>query len=389
LSHNPLTGALALLKQVNPGAYLNAFLAYASGRLRVTKPRSLPLKLDIILTKACNLRCTFCISYGSLTGERWMDFGLYERIARRLFPTAFSVLFCSGGEPLLYPRLREALKLAQTQRTATIMVSNGMLLDRETARWLVADQSLHDLRISFDGASKETLERIRRGARYETILENLAYLTHLKRRQGRVFPRLSLRYVVMKSNAPELPEIFRVVAPQGVERVEAVSLIVANDLDFQESLFNHRQLAAEVFAQARCQARQYGIALKLPPLPGSDAGRRRCRQLWEFCQIDTDGSIRICYPSWRQRLGFFDDGFERVWRGLHYQRLRQTVDSSIPYFPYCRHCYVHQGFNQKSSHHQELQPEAYTIPGLEDLQVPFNERRQENLDAWRSRERLH
>jgi hypothetical protein len=32
------------------------------------------------------------------------------------------------------------------------------------------------------------------------------------------------------------------------------------------------------------------------------------------------------------------------------------VDSSAPYFPYCRHCYVHQGFNQESSHHPAASP---------------------------------
>ena len=37
------------------------------------------------------MRCIFCISYGALAGPRWMDFELYEQIARTLFPKALKV----------------------------------------------------------------------------------------------------------------------------------------------------------------------------------------------------------------------------------------------------------------------------------------------------------
>ncbi len=61
-----------------------------------------------------------------------MDFELYEQIAHTLFPKALKVSFCSGGEPLLYPRIRDALRLARGYRTLTHMASNGMLLDNIT-----------------------------------------------------------------------------------------------------------------------------------------------------------------------------------------------------------------------------------------------------------------
>ena len=77
------------VRQINPLAYFNAFCGFADWFLGVTKPPiALPWKLEIVLTKACNLRCTFCVSYDSVRGDRWMDFSLYERIARKLFPSA-------------------------------------------------------------------------------------------------------------------------------------------------------------------------------------------------------------------------------------------------------------------------------------------------------------
>jgi MoaA/NifB/PqqE/SkfB family radical SAM enzyme len=377
--------ARADLRQINPRAVLNASLNYCEGLFRLARPRSYPLRLDLVLTKACNMRCIFCISYGALAGPRWMDFELYEQIAATLFPKALKVFICSGGEPLLYPRIREALNLARRYRTLTQMVSNGMLLDNETAQWLVADQSLHELTISFDGARKETVERIRRGADFQKILNQIAYLSTLRIKRRALYPRISLHYVIMLSNASELPEIFPLCAQYGISRVLVSYLNVCNDIDFQESMFNHRALLAQMFQEARRRARQWGVRLELPPLPGEDQCDQKCLYPWQFCQIDPDGSIRPCYHSWRQRLGFFHDGFAAVWHGDYYQKLRRTVDSQTPFYPYCRCCSVRLGVNREGSHHQPCNDHLYLIPGLETMQVPFNQRLEENISSWRER----
>ena len=379
---SPLQKFLADVLQVNPRAYVNAFLGYAAWLLRTPKPCYLPWKIDLVLTKACNLRCTFCISYDSLGGERWMDFGLYQNIARQLFPSAHSIFFCSGGEPLLYPKIREALRLAKYYRTFATMVSNGTLLNRETARWLAADQSLQELTISFDGAKKETLERIRRGASYETILDNIAFLADLKSKKRLIYPRLSFHYIVMKSNAEELPEIFKICSQSGVSKVKVDYLNVTNDLDAQESLFFHPELAARVFAESRRRAKEWRIQVELPPLPGTGDRPQRCAYPWQFVLIEPDGSVRFCYHSWRQRLGFFNDDFRSLWRGDHYQKIRRTLDAPNPYFPYCRFCPDRLGFNRESSHNQKINAESYVIPGLEHLQTSFNQRSEENRRAF-------
>ncbi|MEJ2718759.1 MAG: radical SAM protein [Deltaproteobacteria bacterium] len=383
---SPLTPALILLRKTNPKAHFNGLVNYAEALMGRVAPVSLPVGLDIILTKACNLRCTFCVSYGSLKGERWMSFDLYEQIARELFPTALNLFICSGGEPLLYSRIRDALRLARDSRTLVTMTSNGMLLNEETARWMVADQSLHELCISFDGARKETLERIRRGARYEKILGNLEYLSGLRERSRVSYPRLWFRYVVMRSNIEELPEIFGICAKYGLYKVVVKYLNVSNDIEFDESLFNHPDLAEQVFAEARRRAKESRIQLDLPPLPGRDNRAKKCLSPWQFCQIDTDGSVRFCYHSWCQRIGFFDNGFESVWRGPHYQKIRATVNSKKPYFPYCNYCDVRCGFDEESSHNQKLHADSYVIPGMEDLQISFNERFDENISSFKERD---
>lgn len=371
------------VRRVNPAALANAARVTLAGMLRRPNPWGQPASLDIILTKACNLRCVFCISYESLEKAYWMDFGLYERIARELFPKTLSIFFCSGGEPLLYPRIRDALLLARQHRTLATMTSNGMLLDREVAAWMVEDQSLQELCISFDGATKQTLESIRRGARFETILENIAFLSDLKRRRGRLFPRLWFRFAIMRRNAHELPDAVALAARHGLYKVEVKYLNVANDMDPDESLYHHPELAAEVFAAARAKAAELGVELHAPALPGQGRVPGKCLKPWQFCQIDTDGSLRICYFCWKQRLGFVQDGFMDVWNGEHYQKIRASIDSETPYYPYCAHCVMRHGPDAASSHDRSMHEDAYAIPGLEHLQSSFNQRGQENVASFR------
>jgi len=365
-----------MLTRMSLKAQLNALRNYYEWLLGRTMPRSLPVSLDIVLTRACNLNCTFCISYGSMGGRQALPFEVYQEIASVLFPAASLVAFCSGGEPLLYPRLRDALRLARDHQLWVRILSNGMLLSRETSQWLIDDQSVDELGISFDGVRPETFERIRRGARFGTVLKNIEYLARLKEERRQRTPILAFYYTVMRSNAEELPDLFGLCNSHGVEKVVVQYLNCSNDIDFMESLYNHRPVAEDLLARVRHKARESGIDLSMAPIWYKRRSRKRCHWPWMFCQIDTDSSIRVCRKFWRQRIGFWDSGFQTVWQGQHYQRIRESVNSEEPYFPYCRHCYVQTGLDSPAAHDMRLQADCYTIPGLEELQVEFQKRGQ-------------
>lgn len=74
----------------------------------------------------------------------------------------------------------------------------------------------------------------------------------------------------MKSNAEELPEIFKICSQYGIYRVKVDYLNVTNDLDVQESLFFHPELAARVFTESRHRAKEWGIQVELNPMSSPD-----------------------------------------------------------------------------------------------------------------------
>src|SRR5262249_57569944 len=77
---------------------VNAALNHAEYYLQRPTLRSLPQNVDVVLTKACNLACRFCIDYETLGAKR-ISVQNFQKIAGQLFPTARRLSICSGGEP--------------------------------------------------------------------------------------------------------------------------------------------------------------------------------------------------------------------------------------------------------------------------------------------------
>ncbi len=105
--------------------------------------------LQVHPTRLCNLRCTHCYSS---SGPKEGDTIPVERLKSALDDAAaegFNVTGFSGGEPLLYGSLREALEYARACGMATTVTSNGMLLDARRLEILQGTVNL--LAISLDG----------------------------------------------------------------------------------------------------------------------------------------------------------------------------------------------------------------------------------------------
>ncbi len=107
------------------------------------------VKVYFEVTNACNFDCDFCPSGGSTRRRGPMDFALLQKgideiAAGRLADTVgFHIL----GEPLLYPRIYDAIAYAKSKGLRTEINTNGSLLTPERLAQLMA-AGLDDLAIS-------------------------------------------------------------------------------------------------------------------------------------------------------------------------------------------------------------------------------------------------
>lgn len=325
------------------------------------KLNSYPLHLNIVPTKRCNLRCAFCVQY--LTeGVQELSLVNFETIAQKLFPHAQMAHFVSGGEPFLNKYFMNFLSVCRNYRLPIRISTNGMLLSKDICDELAQNYFLKFLRFSFDGAKKETIERLRGGTDYERVIGHMRSMVEMKRRLQRSDLTLLIRCAVMKSNIEELPDLVRKSAAWGMDELRVCYLNVANELDKDESLFFSPDLANDIFTASAKIAKEVKLRLLLPdPLVGKNL-IKKCRFPWEFIKIDPDGSVRFCYKAWDHPIGnIFENRFFDVWNNAQYQRIRKTVNGEKPYFKYCRICSWRCGYALESSHIQYLHQDLYNF----------------------------
>ncbi|MFH1490713.1 MAG: SDR family NAD(P)-dependent oxidoreductase [Pseudomonadota bacterium] len=166
---------------------------------------------------ACNLRCVMCPwreiakgaeNRGTMAQEVW------EAIRPHL-SEARSIDFTGGGEPLLQPRLVEWITEAHRAGCDTGILTNGLLLKKETSRELIA-AGIDWICVSMDGATKERYEEIRVGSDFDQVCRNLEDVSRMRR--GKV-PKTMINFVLMSMNFDQVEEIVRLASRLGVDQV--------------------------------------------------------------------------------------------------------------------------------------------------------------------------
>lgn len=186
----------------------------------------------------CNLECVMCPWRELRPEEAIMSTNTFDRIACYLELT-IGVDFTGGGEPTTHPRLPQMVRRAKEAGCEVGFSSNGTLLDRSLAEILVA-LGQDWISFSVDGATSETYERIRQGAQFDTVVQNIQALHEIKAARASRAPKMMMVFVMMKENFHELPTYVELANELGVEQIIFKNLdVILNDDDDQRRLFDH------------------------------------------------------------------------------------------------------------------------------------------------------
>jgi MoaA/NifB/PqqE/SkfB family radical SAM enzyme len=222
---------------------------------------------SIETTMKCNLQCPMCLPYldGSTVNGRHMDPGDFEKIARAVFPYVDSFQLTISGEPLLTRGLDRMLALAAEYGVRTEYYTNGTLLnDRMIAMVL---PTLGQMCISFDGATKETFEELRKGARFEGVLRNVERLSaEIRKLPDSERPTMGLAVTVMERNVRELPALVELAHRLDLDFVSIAHLLPVVAEMQPQSLVHHVALAKEWIQKALDRAEELGVNLVVAPL---------------------------------------------------------------------------------------------------------------------------
>lgn len=101
--------------------------------------------LELQLLHRCNLRCRHC--YLDVSHKEQLELEDALAISREFAALGGLRLLISGGEPLLYPALREFIEATRDLGLRRVVLTNGTLLTSKQARWL----EVEELQFSLDG----------------------------------------------------------------------------------------------------------------------------------------------------------------------------------------------------------------------------------------------
>ena len=168
-----------------------------------------PILLHYYVTYRCNVRCEFCNIWDPAVWDHrhmpsWSEMESNLAAARRL--GVWFVDF-TGGEPLLYPDLPKAARLAKTLGLRTSVTTNCVLYPKR-ARELAGRVDL--LHFSLDAAEKELHDRGRGYPCFEKVMESLDLALSLGERPDILFTATKDTYAQIEPLA-RLAQAFRVM----------------------------------------------------------------------------------------------------------------------------------------------------------------------------------
>ncbi len=189
----------------------------------------------------CNLKCVMCEEHSPYsdfiptlykeTGvkRRRMKFSTVEDIFHQAANLGVKEIIPSTmGEPLLYKEFDKIFELAQVQGIKINLTTNGTFPKKTVEEWarLIVPNTT-DVKISWNGATKATAEKVMLGIDFEEALSNVqAFIKYRDEYfvQSGYFCRVSFQLTFMQNNMQELADIIKLAASLGVDRVKGHQL---------------------------------------------------------------------------------------------------------------------------------------------------------------------
>jgi radical SAM protein with 4Fe4S-binding SPASM domain len=273
-----------------------------------------------------------CLSPISERVKRHLTFEEFKKIIDSIYLLR-KISLVGSGEPLLNPDLFKMIAYAKAKGITIGFATNGLLLNKDKCREII-DSRLDWINISVDSIEKSVYESIRRGAKFEELIENTRCLMELK--GMKVNPEVSLWFAIMRRNLTCLSQMLKFASDLGIKQVSAQfghdwgskelkKVFLDNDLSAREAD------VIPVLKQSRELARKYGIRFEYINIPDKNA-KRICKWPWKSCYITSDGFVTPCCvrgadPEILNFGNVFEESFTDIWNNKKYQDFRRKLSS--------------------------------------------------------------
>jgi len=264
----------------------------------------LPVYLVVESTSICNLKCIMCPYPSMGRKNEHMSMTVFERIVAEGAGFVEFMWLHLFGEPLINKNIYRMIDMAEDAGIRTGISTNATLLDEKAAN-AVLDSKLSIILLCLDGATKETFERIRLGAKFDKVAANIRRFAETKRsRQSNL--KVDLQMIDMTANRQEEELFLQQWRGQGFDSVTVKPFHTWANQD--ESLI---QIT--------------------PPAPPHQSGQ--CYEPWTGLTVLADGTVVPCCNDYAGRLPLGDlktQSLGEVWNAEPMRALRRRFLGEEP-----------------------------------------------------------
>lgn len=170
-----------------------------------------PMVINIELTDRCPLNCPYC--YKELENSINLDFSVLSKALHEFSANGGKYVLLSGGEPLLYPHLLEAIQLCNKLGLKTSISTSGFEIDESYLNNLFRS-GLNTLYISLNSHDPEINSLSRDGYEYAINAMELCQKSQLP---------YKLNSVIRHDNINLLPEFINFAKKMGALGIDILS----------------------------------------------------------------------------------------------------------------------------------------------------------------------
>ena len=267
----------------------------------------------VYLNNVCDSQCQTCAIWKNnewlkVPAERQMAGALLQELYGTVRTWRPKQILLSGGEPVLHPQFREAVREFKTIAGQVCVVTNGLLLHTLEPQVL---GSVDEFYISFDAPDSESYAKIRGVNGFDRLMASLTALRHVRTR-----PKIVARCTLQRDNVRRLPELICTAKEFGFDSISFLAVDVSSgafsrdvhgiadasalrpgdeDLKIMEAAIEGVSVGNDRFVEGGapklCRLLEYFRAL----LGRNDFPPVRCNAPWTSVVIETTGKIRGCF----------------------------------------------------------------------------------------------
>ena len=333
------------------------------------------------LLEKCNLRCRMCYEWGENGAYHkkkslaMLDYNVVSQIIKDCLPgKPFFELF--GGEPLLYPKVGDVIRLIRDGGSSIDIPTNGTLIEKYAE--MLIDTQPNRLWISVDGP-EEINDRQRGKGVFQKAIKGIEKLHQLRQSKGSEFPKIGITYVVTSWNYSYIEEFVlscldlskidylsvelqRYITPRQFKSYEEVLKVKFGipsapdakgkiqdtakfaDIDFEavtRQILKVRKFCSEqktIFISHPKTIEVDNIRNYFCANWGKMVDKRtHCIFPWIFAEVSARGDVTVCDAFYDLTLGnVYEKGILEIWRGDRLKKVREYLRNNL--FPICTAC---------------------------------------------------